>query len=203
MPDPSRRREDARRRILAAALELLAESGYQRLTIEGIAARAGVGKQTIYRWWSSKGAVVLDAFLDHPAATHTSESPAADFPSTGDFAADLRQLVRATVAEFSDPAFEAPYRALTVAIQDDPQLAAQVTERLVRTSLDTTRDWFVEASRGTAYTSGPDPDFLLELIFGPIMHRWLLRTRPLTQDFADALTDAVLRLMGDPAPPPR
>ena len=49
--------------ILEAAAALFAESGYEHLTIEGIARRAGVGKQTIYRWWSSKGDVIAEAIL--------------------------------------------------------------------------------------------------------------------------------------------
>ncbi|GAB3885912.1 hypothetical protein GCM10027612_22110 [Microbispora bryophytorum subsp. camponoti] len=58
-----RRSETSRRAILTAAFELVGEVGYAKLSIEGIAARAGVGKQTIYRWWPSKGAVLFDAFL--------------------------------------------------------------------------------------------------------------------------------------------
>ena len=61
--DTTRRNEASRRAILAAAFELVQEVGYAKLSIEGIAARAGVGKQTIYRWWPSKGAVLFDAFL--------------------------------------------------------------------------------------------------------------------------------------------
>lgn len=61
--NPARRSEQSRQAILSAAFDLVAESGYARLTIEAIAARAGVGKQTIYRWWPSKGAVLVDAFL--------------------------------------------------------------------------------------------------------------------------------------------
>lgn len=61
-PDSSRRSERSRRAIFDAALTLVGEVGYDKLTIEGIASRAGVGKQTIYRWWPSKAAVLLDAF---------------------------------------------------------------------------------------------------------------------------------------------
>ena len=52
-PDSTRRSEKSRRAIYAAALALVGEAGYPRTTIVGIAARAGVGKQSIYRWWSS------------------------------------------------------------------------------------------------------------------------------------------------------
>ena len=66
-PDSSRRSDRSRRAIYDAALALVGEVGYARTTIEGIAARAGVGKQTIYRWWPSKAAVLLEAFLDMSA----------------------------------------------------------------------------------------------------------------------------------------
>ncbi|MGC7098554.1 TetR/AcrR family transcriptional regulator [Amycolatopsis lurida] len=58
------RRIGSLRAILSAAMELVTESGYAKTSIEGIAARAGVGKQTIYRWWPSKAAVIFDALLD-------------------------------------------------------------------------------------------------------------------------------------------
>ncbi|MDF9803357.1 AcrR family transcriptional regulator [Streptomyces sp. HB372] len=60
-PDSSRRSDRSRRAIHDAALALVGEVGYRRTTIEGIAARAGVGKQTIYRWWPSKAAVLMEA----------------------------------------------------------------------------------------------------------------------------------------------
>src|SRR5690606_13055468 len=82
-PGSSRRSEASRRAILTAAFELAGEVGYAKLSIEGIAARAGVGKQTIYRWWPSKGAVLFDAILS------LSEGPEGSaLPDTGDLEAD-------------------------------------------------------------------------------------------------------------------
>src|SRR5579875_2843318 len=61
---PHRRNEQARLAVLHAADDLLAERGFAGVTIEGIAARAGVAKQTIYRWWPSKVDVLLDTLID-------------------------------------------------------------------------------------------------------------------------------------------
>jgi AcrR family transcriptional regulator len=93
-PNPARRSERSRRAILTAALDLVEESGYAKLSIEGIAARAGVGKQTIYRWWPSKGAVLLDALL---ALSEDQEGEVLSLPDTGDLAADLKLVLRATI----------------------------------------------------------------------------------------------------------
>ncbi len=76
-PDPRRRSDASHAAILAATVELLEEGGYRALTIEGVARRAGVGKQTIYRWWDgSKAALVLEAFSeDCPKATCSANQP--------------------------------------------------------------------------------------------------------------------------------
>ena len=83
MPNPERRSDRARKAILAAALELSRDPGFEATSVEAIARRAGVGKQTIYRWWPSKGAVVLEALNEQAGATLA-------FPDTGDVVADLR-----------------------------------------------------------------------------------------------------------------
>src|SRR4051812_2052510 len=106
-PDPARRSDRSRRAILDAALALVGEVGYNRLTIEAIAARAGVGKQTIYRWWPSKAAVLLDASLALAGDVPEGEGRPG-LPDTGDLAADLKRVLRATVDEFNDPAHDAP-----------------------------------------------------------------------------------------------
>src|ERR687897_1936033 len=106
-PNPARRNQRSRQAILSATADLVGEVGYAKLTVEAIAARAGVGKQTIYRWWPSKGAVLFDAFL---ALSEDAEGVPA-LPDTGDLEADLKLVLRATVEELNDPRFDVPMRA--------------------------------------------------------------------------------------------
>src|ERR671934_1028194 len=87
---PGRKRsEESRQAILAAAAELTSEVGFAGLTIEGIAARSGTGKQTIYRWWPSKADVLLDA-LATKADLHITT------PSEASYEADLRRFLTDT-----------------------------------------------------------------------------------------------------------
>src|SRR5687768_7729574 len=112
-PDSARRSERSRRAIYEAALGLVGEIGYPKTTVEGIAARAGVGKQTIYRWWPSKAAVLLEAFLDMADQAAEAAGPGGyEIPDTGDLEADLRTVLRATVDEMNTPVYDAPARAL-------------------------------------------------------------------------------------------
>ena len=126
-PNATRRSQSARRAILAAALDQVAEVGYARLSIEGIAAAAGVGKQTIYRWWPSKGAVLLDSLL---ALSEGQDGEVMALPDTGDLEADLKLVLRATVDELTDSRYDGAMRALTAETLRDPALAAMCGERL-------------------------------------------------------------------------
>jgi AcrR family transcriptional regulator len=190
-PDPSRRSERSRRAILTAATDLVREVGYRKLTIEAIAARAGVGKQTIYRWWPSKGAVVLDGFL---AAVNENPDDLS-LPDTGDVAADVRMVVRAIVAELADPALSGTTRALMSEMQDDLEFADMVRERLLGPQLAAIADRLRAAQHAGQLRADLDLSVAVELLVGPLYHRWLLRTAPLTEAYADAVTDLALRAL--------
>ena len=86
------RSEEAHRAILGAAIELLAESGFSALTVEGVAQRAGVGKATIYRRWSSKVPLVVEAFR---------ELPKLEDPDSGDVESDLVQMLERYLREYT------------------------------------------------------------------------------------------------------
>ncbi|MFJ3877996.1 TetR/AcrR family transcriptional regulator [Streptomyces sp. NPDC090077] len=194
-PDATRRSDRSRRAILDASLVLVGEVGYNKLTIEAIAARAGVGKQTIYRWWSSKAEVLLDASLALGGEADT-EAGWTGFPDTGDLAADLKAVLRATVDEFADPRYDAPTRALTAAGATDPELGARFTERLLEPQLALYEARLRSAVDAGQLPAGTDLRLTVEMLVGPLTYRWLMRTRPLTHGFADALVDGVLTGVG-------
>ncbi|MEV4112610.1 TetR/AcrR family transcriptional regulator [Nonomuraea sp. NPDC049695] len=189
-PDPTRRSERSRQAILDAARELVSEVGYAKLSIEAIAARAGVGKQTIYRWWRSKGAVVFDAFL---ALSQDGDSIA--LPDTGDIEADLKTVMRATAAEFADPQFEAPIRALNTEIANDPELAAHYREKLAGPVDEAKKARLRSAQQAGQIAADADLDLALELLYAPLFQRWLHRSGPLTPEYADALVDLALKAL--------
>ncbi|MFJ8075746.1 TetR/AcrR family transcriptional regulator [Streptomyces sp. NPDC096176] len=189
-PDSSRRSERSRRAIYDAALGLVGEIGYAKTTIEGIAARAGVGKQTIYRWWPSKGAVLLEAFLD--MAEQAAEAAGPDgyvLPDTGDLEADLRVVLRATVDEMNTPVYDAPARALAAEGVVNAEAGAQFVERLLEPQLQLYVTRLRAAQEAGQVRAGIDLRIALELFTGPLAHRWLLRTLPLTHEYADKVVD--------------
>ncbi|MER8222764.1 TetR/AcrR family transcriptional regulator [Streptomyces sp. NPDC094143] len=195
-PDSTRRSERSRRAIYDAALALVVEVGYPKTTIEGIAARAGVGKQTIYRWWSSKADVLMEAFLD---LAERSQQEAASgpvtyvFPDTGDVAADIKAVLRATVDELRDPRFEAPSRALAAEGVVDEQLGRELVAKLMQPSLDLYMDRLRAAQAAGQVREGLDLRIALEFFISPLAQRWLQHTGPISYEYTDTLVDYALQ----------
>ncbi|WP_329788445.1 TetR/AcrR family transcriptional regulator [Lentzea sp. DG1S-22] len=187
-PDPSRRNDNARRAILTAAIELVGEVGYPKLSIEGIAQAAGVGKQTIYRWWPSKGALLFDAFL-----SFAGEGEAAALPDTGDLSADLKLVLKATVDELEDPRNDKAMRAMHVEIVNDPALAADYRARLDQPMRELKKERLRAAQRAGQLAEDVDLEVAVDLVFGPVLNRWLQRTGPLTHEYVEHVVDTALR----------
>ncbi|GAA2570798.1 MULTISPECIES: TetR/AcrR family transcriptional regulator [Streptomyces] len=192
-PDAARRSQRSRQAIYDAALALVGEVGYPKTTIEGIAARAGVGKQTIYRWWSSKADVLLEAFLDlGERLVEAAGEEAYTIPNTGDVAADLKVVLRSTVDELRDPKFEAPYRALAAEGVVNEQLGRTFVARLLEPSLQLHADRLRAAQETGEVRSDIDPRIALELFVSPLAQRWLQYTGPFSHDYTDTLVDYAL-----------
>ena len=189
-PSTGRRRNPATRAaILATTFEVVAELGYARLTIEKVAARAGVGKQTIYRWWPNKGALVLDAVLERSLGP----GEPADLPDTGDLEADLTAVLVATVEEFADPAFDRALRGLTAAIIEDPALSQDYRERLDEPMRELKRRRLRRAQKVGDLDPDVDLDLAVDLIFAPVTRRWTERSGDLTPDGVRAIVRHALR----------
>ncbi|AQW55748.1 TetR/AcrR family transcriptional regulator [Streptomyces violaceusniger] len=192
-PDHSRRKERSRRAILAAARALVAEEAYEKVTVEAIAARAGVGKQTIYRRWPSKSAVVFAAVL---ALSEDADGQSVALPDTGDLEADLKLVMRATAEEFAAPSFDRLIRALNTEIANDAALAAEYREKLAQPLEEAKKARLRSAQEVGQLDADADLDLVLEVLYAPLFQRWLHRSGPLTAGYADSLVDATLRAFG-------
>ncbi len=174
-----------RARVHEAVLSFASLEGLAKLTMEGIASRAGVGKQTLYRSWTSTGEILFDALL---AQSQTPDGIVV-VPDSGDLRTDLIRLVRETIAELSDPAAEPLLRSVTAAIQTDMALATQYRELLLIPQMQAVAD---RLRRGGV----KEPDELAELLLAPLLHRWLLRSGPLDDSWVKAHVHRVLRVSG-------
>ena len=120
---PRRRSERARVAILDATNELLHEHGLENLSIEAIAARAGVGKQTIYRWWPTRAPLVADALL------HRDDLEPLLATDTGDVVKDLTKWAGALAENIGSDRGAATLRMLTAAATEHPEIARRLHER--------------------------------------------------------------------------
>ncbi|OBK10991.1 TetR/AcrR family transcriptional regulator [Mycobacterium asiaticum] len=117
---PRRRSQKSRTAIVTATRELLLERGFDGLTIEAVAARAGVGKQTIYRWWRSRPALVADVMLED------ADRILATMNHTDDLAADVVEWVGKLVASLTTARGSAMLRTLTVAGMEHEDTAVKL-----------------------------------------------------------------------------
>jgi AcrR family transcriptional regulator len=179
------RSEQVRQAILAAALELLESQGLAGLTIEAIAAKAGVGKATIYRWWPSRGAVALDGLLE----AAESQSP---FVESGPAREVLRAQARSLARLYLRSAKGRAIAAVIGAAQADPELAAAFLERFIVRRRKAAEAIIVAAQQRGELRADIDPELAMDLIYAPIYHRLLLGHAPLSEHYAEQVVDAAL-----------
>jgi AcrR family transcriptional regulator len=189
MSGPGRpRSEAARAAILAAALELVEEGGYGTLTMEGVARRAGVSKQTVYRWWSSRAAILLEALNEGAAAI-------APLPDADTLAEELRVFIRRSVL-----GARGRTARLLVALMAEAQLDESFADSFQDGFLARRRGVMVELL-GRAQDCGEigaevDLELVVEVFFGTLWYRLLAKSGPIDRGFADELAEMLLKLLG-------
>jgi AcrR family transcriptional regulator len=176
------RSERARAATLEAAGELLDERGLAALSVDAIATHAGVSKATIYRWWPSKAAVVMDAFLERT-------SPQMPFPDTGSTREDLRRQMRSVIRLFNDAATSRPFVALIAESQHDPVLAAALRERFIAARRAAATEAFARGIERGDLKADLDVEIAIDALYGALYYRLLVSGEPLTPRYADRLLD--------------
>ncbi len=169
--------------ILDATVELLAEIGYQDLSIERVAARAGVGKATIYRWWNSKSALILEA-MEHGMPLDTP-------PHTGDPHADLRSTIQTAAHMYADTAAGATVPALVADVRSDPA-AAERLRQFLRPRRDAAREVLHNAAAVGTLPADVDIETVIDLYLGAIYYRKLVRGLDIDDRMIDQLVALVL-----------
>ena len=181
---PGGRAERVRAAVLKAAGELLNELGYDKMTVEDVAMRAGVHKTTVYRRWPTKADLTADA-----AALHSADN--VPIPDTGSLVEDLRMLAREVVANIGTDAGSRRSRSIAAAAAASDELAeamhgfwahrlalsAEVVERAIE--------------RGELPASA-DANLIIETVIGPLWIRLLLTGEPITEQLADQVVDLVI-----------
>lgn len=165
------RSAEARDAVLAATLRLLEETGYGGITIEKVAARSGVAKSTIYRWWDSKPGLVMEAYqeaVDQRMPT----------PDTGDVAADLTTFVAELYRVAERPVRVRVLRGLMAEAQLDAAFE-QAFRGFVRHRQAVVEDILRRAASRGDLPADIDVGHAVDLVFGPFWYRLLVGHRPL------------------------
>ncbi|MBN1091927.1 TetR/AcrR family transcriptional regulator [Blastococcus sp. TML/M2B] len=173
--------------IRAAILRLLADVGYGALTMDAVAAKAGVGKATIYRRWRTKEELVVDTVSDLNAAQAAETEAKID---TGSLIGDLHVLLRSMAKLVTSPAGAAT-QAMLSSMQHHPELAEAFRDGPVAIWRQTFDEmWSRAEARGET-----DPGFagslVAEAIGAPVIQRWLVNGEPVNEEFADAVVENI------------
>jgi AcrR family transcriptional regulator len=169
----------AEQAILQATIAILSEVGFNQLSIEAVAARAGVGKPTIYRRWPSKPELVLDAV----------QRLAPPFPTadTGDPLTDLRQIVPELIVGLTS----SPVARATLALANDAEMARRVGDEYLAPRRAAIADILHRAIAAGELRADIDVEMAIDMMVGPAIYRWLVTAQPVDADTGRRIVDAV------------
>jgi AcrR family transcriptional regulator len=187
-PRADRRSSETHDAILAAAQRLVRRHGYNRVTIEAIAAAAGAGKQTIYRWWPSKAALYLELYEGLVAERKLQFD-------TGSVAGDLRFFMRRLFRILTATPARAILTGLIAETQSDAEVAKALMTHLVRGRRHMIRGIFERGQSRGEIRGDADIDFAVDLISGAVWFRLLLG-QTLDARFADKLASQIRHGVG-------
>lgn len=185
------RSEAARRAILGAAVTELQERGYAALTMQGIASRAGVGKQTVYRWWPSKADVVLEAVAEMADELVV-------LPDEGSLEADLDVFLAST---FHQRGQRPVLVGLMAEALLDPSFAAEFRDRFLLVRRDVFRSILDRAAARGEVAPGADPDLLMDVVYGVLWYRLMLDHAPIDEELGRRLSGLIAREAAAPDRP--
>jgi AcrR family transcriptional regulator len=182
-PRPGRRRsERSHQSVLAATMALLEEVGYLALTLEAVAAKAGVSRATIYRWWPSKAILVIEA-LDGVIPTLVPVF-------TGDTRADVRTVVQAILDNYIRTPFGLNLAVLAFDAAGDPEATARLIDMFGPRRAADASVVLTAASRGDL-PHDVDVHLVLDIVMGTLIFRALIGVTP-DDHLVDQLTDLLV-----------
>jgi AcrR family transcriptional regulator len=184
-------RSETNDKILDATRELLAEHGVQGLTVEGVAARAGVAKTTIYRRYRSKHDLALAVLL-------RMVQEVVAVPDLGDTRAELVAFVNGAVHILGDTLMGRVMQGLVSDLATGGSLAADFREQIVAARLAEVRRLVDRGIERGELRAEIDYELVHDLLFGPVYYRLLLSGAPLSGDLAQRIVDAVLPSLAAP-----
>ena len=178
------RSDQAHQAILTAALEEVFAVGFRALGIDAIAAKAGVGKATIYRRWPNKAAVVMDAFL-------AEVGPGTGFPPAPRALDRIRMQMVA-----QSKAFRSKYGVLIKSLlgeaQFDPELAEAFRERWIMPRRRLAREVIEEAIGQGDLRGDIDIEAAIDMLYAPIYYRLQIATGPVSEKYVDGIFGQVM-----------
>jgi AcrR family transcriptional regulator len=181
------RSEESKAAILDATWKLLKTTTLRDLSIEAIARESGVGKTTIYRWWSSKVAVVMDAFVENVLAVTAFPE---NISATEAIAQQMASLIQA---------FSGEYGRIVAQIiaegQADPGALASYCDRFISPRRTAVKTIIQQGIENGEFDPSLDPELAIDILYGAIYFRLLVGHLPLDPHFADELPKWALKAL--------
>lgn len=185
-PNTNRRNPRSHKAIVDATLKLLGSNGYVDFSIEKVASEAGVGKQTIYRWWPSRADLVLEVWRDRllpPLASYDGKKP-------------LREFLESSLLSFGKVLSRTDCRQAAICVlaeaHRDPQLYQRMEEAVYAPRIKLIKDAFLHAQEKGQFPQHFDIDLLIDTLYGAVWYKVLIRFGKVTRPYIKKLVSQSL-----------